>query len=222
MKTLSLLLFGWLGLGATACVAPGHVLQHLASSMNEHMLPPLEPTVEMGALNSIDGTSPDELLLLFQNEVYRNVAEPNGQPNAGTAELQITAAEIHRTGRALQMLQLTTMLVPSIFGVPLENYKTELTARMLIRDVRGRVLAEYDGEGSASARVAMYYGFAQHKAPGVSNALALRMALAEIRQQVEWDAPVLSRRLLAAQRAAAPAPPSASSARMQPARNVIR
>jgi hypothetical protein len=215
MKTLplTLLRFGWLALSASACIAPGHVLQHLPSAVNSHQLPPLEPTVEMGALNSTDGTTPEGLLRLFQNEVYRNVAEPNGQPNAGVALLQVTAAEVHRTGRALQMVQFTTLMLPSLVGVPLETYQTTLTAQVQIRDVQGHLLAEYEGTGSARARVAMYYGFSQHQAPGVSNALALRMALAQIRQKLEWDAPVLGRRLLAAQRAAAL---SASSAGLAP------
>ena len=62
----------------------------------------------------------------------------------------------------------------------------------------------------------MYYGFAQHQAPGVSNALALRMALAEIRTKLDLDSIRLSRRLLAAQRAAALAAPSASSGPLLP------
>jgi hypothetical protein len=219
MKSLltPLVHLGWLALSATACVAPSHVLQHLPSAVNSHQLPPLEPTVEMGALNSIDGTTPNDLLRLFQNEIYRNVAEPNGLPNTGTALLQITAAEVRRTGRALQMVQLTTMLLPSLLGVPLETYRTTLSARVQIRDGRGQLLAEYDGEGAASTRVAMYYGFGQHQAPGVSNALALRMALAQIRQKLGVDAPVLGRRLLAAQRAAAP---SAASAGLLPTQNM--
>lgn len=220
MKSLNIFLrFGWLALSATACVAPGRVLQHLPSAMNEHMLPPLEPTVEMGALNNIDGTSPDDLLQLYRNEVYRNVAEPNGMPNAGTAQLQITAAEVHRTGRALQMVQLTSLMLPSLLGVPLETYQTTLTAQVQIRDMQGRLLAEYEGTGSARARVAMYYGFGQHQAPGVSNALALRMVLAQIRQKLELDAPVLGPLLLAAQRAGVP---SAASAGLLPVPNMTR
>ena len=203
--------FAGLTLSLGACVAPANVLQHRASSMNEHMLPPLEPSVEMGALNSIDGTTPDDLMQLFRNEIYRNVAEPNGMANAGSAQLQVTAAEVHRTGRALQMVQLTTMLLPSLLGVPLETYQTTLTARVQIFDVHGRVLAKYDGEGTAKARVAMYYGFAQHLAPRVSSALALRAALAEIRQKINLDAPLLGRHLMVAQRAAAAVPPGASS-----------
>jgi hypothetical protein len=37
----------------------------------------------MGDLNSIGGTTSDDLLPLFQNEIYRNVAQPNGLARAG-------------------------------------------------------------------------------------------------------------------------------------------
>jgi hypothetical protein len=209
MKIVALLHFGWLAFGATACIAPSRVLQHLPSAMNQHMLPTLEPEVEMGALGGTDSLSPEELLQLFQNEVYRNVAEPTSMHSCGTASLHVTEATVKRTGRALQMMQLATMLTPCLLGVPLETYQTTLTARVQIRDVQGRVLGEYEGRGQARARVALYYGFAQHLAAGVSSSLALRLALAQIRQQLDSEAPCLTPLLVAAQ--AASAPPSALS-----------
>lgn len=211
MKFLTLFRFSLLAFAAPACIAPGHVLQHLPSAVNAHLLPPLEPKVEMGALDNSEGTSPDDLLRLFQNEIYRNVAEPTSMVSCGSAHLVVTEAEVKRTGRALQVVQLATMLTPCLLGVPLETYHTTLTAHVQIRDVQGKLLGEYEGRGHAWARVAMYYGFSQHQAAGVSNALALRMALAQIRQQLNAEAPHLTPLLLAAQLAAASTAPSALS-----------
>jgi hypothetical protein len=65
--------------------------------------------------------SPDELLRLFQNEIYRNVAEPTTMQSYDTANLEVSKAAVERTGRALQMVQLVTMLTPCLLGVPLET-----------------------------------------------------------------------------------------------------
>ncbi|WP_210517349.1 hypothetical protein [Hymenobacter terricola] len=198
MKIIAFLRCGLLAGAAVACAAPGHVLQHLPSAVNAHRLPPLEPTVEMGALNNTDGTSHDDLLRLFQNEIYRNVAEPTSMTSLGSALLQVPEAEVKRTGRALQIIQLVTMLTPSLLGLPLETYQTTLTAKVQIRDLQGKVLGEYEGHGQAKVQVAMYYGYSQRHAPGLSDALALRMALAQIRQQLDTAATRLRPLLLAA------------------------
>lgn len=211
MKLLATLSIGLLAVAATACVGPGHALQHLPSSVNDHRLPPLEPEVEMGALYNTDATSPEDLLRLFQNEIYRNVAEPTMLPPCGHARLLVTEAQLKRTGRGLQLLQFITLLTPSFLGLPLETYQTNLTARVQICDVHGTVLGEYEGQGQAKVRVAMYYGYSQHIAPGLSDALALRMALAQIRQQLDSAATRLSPLLLAARAETAPVLPSTSS-----------
>ena len=212
MKIRTLLRFGLLAWGGTACVAPGHVLQHLPAAFNTHQLPTLEPDVEMGALNNADGTTPDDLLRLFQNEIYRNVAEPSSTTNFGYARLLVTEAQVRRTSRALQVVQLATLLTPSLVGVPLETYQTSLTAQVQIRDLQGRVLGEYEGQGHARVPVAMYYGYSQRHAPGMANALALRMALAQIRQQLDTAAIRLRPLLLSAGPVASPARPGTSSA----------
>jgi hypothetical protein len=186
MKITAFLRCSLLAFATAACVAPGHVLQHLPSAVNNHLLPPLEPTVATDALNNIDSASHDDRLRLFQNEIYRNVAEPTSMTSLGSALLQVPEVE------------LLTMLTPSLVGLPLETYQTTLTARVQIRDLQGKVLGEYEGHGQARVQVAMYYGYSQRHAPGLSDALALRMALAQIRQQLDTAATRLRPLLLAA------------------------
>ena len=140
--------------------------------------------------------SPNELLRLFQNEIYRNVAEPTTMQSYGTANLEVSKVAVERIGRALQV-QLVTMLTPYLLRISLETYRTTLTVRMQIRGVQGRVLGEYEGQGSSQARVAQYYGFSQRLAASVSNTLALRTALAQIRQQINAKAPRLPPLLVA-------------------------
>lgn len=213
MKLSALLWFGLLAWGATACVAPQRMLQHLPSAVNTHLLPPLEPEVEMGALYNTDGTQPEDLLRLFQNEIYRNVAEPTAMSSFGSAHLSVTEARVRRSGRALQLLQLTTMLTPSLLGVPLETYQTSLTAHVQIRDTQGTVLGDYEGQGHSRVQVALYHGYSQRVAPGLSDALALRMALAEVRHQLDSAAVRLRPLLLAAGPVALPGSSTDSAAR---------
>ena len=100
----------------------------------------------------------------------------------GTASLKVIKAAVERTGRALQVVQLVTMLTPCLLGIPLETYRTIITVCVQIRDVRGRALGEYEGQNTSQTWVVLFYGFSQRLAAGVSNALALRMALVQIRQ----------------------------------------
>ena len=67
----------------------------------------------------------------------------------GTASLEVIKATVERTGRALQAVQLVTMLTPCLLGIPRETYRTIITVRGQIRDVRGRVLGEYEGQGTS-------------------------------------------------------------------------
>ena len=109
--------------------------------------------------------SPDELLRLFQNKIYRDVAELTTMQSYGTANLKVSKATVERTGRALQV-QLVTMLTPYLLRISLETYRTTLTVRVQIRNVQGRVLDEYEGQGSSRARVALYCSFSSRLAAG--------------------------------------------------------
>lgn len=198
MKTTALSRFVLLALGTTACVSAKHVLQSTPSATIANRLPPLEVTVESGALANTDGALPEDPIELFQNEIHRNVAEPTDTATFGYAKLLVTQADVKRTGRALQAFQMMTMLTPSLFGVPLETYKTNLTAEVQITDARGIVLGKYIGKGQSSVQVAMYYGYSQSDAPRLSDMVALRGALAQIRPQLDSAATRLRPLLLAA------------------------
>ncbi|UOQ96684.1 hypothetical protein MUN81_15725 [Hymenobacter sp. 5317J-9] len=197
MKPLLCCWMGLIGLTATACVSAGPALWQVPPAANAHRLPPLEAVAELGALARTDATQPAELLQLWKSELHANLAETAIPQAFGYARLQVTRANVRRTGRALQTLQMLTLLTPSLLGVPLETYRTTLTAQLQVLDADGNVLGEYEGTGTSAVKVAMYHGYSQAEAPALSDAEALRMALAQIRAQVDTAADRLRPRLLA-------------------------
>jgi hypothetical protein len=158
----------------------------------------MELVVDAGALSSDEeGALPEDVEKLFEREVRMNMSDPEDTARYGFATLQIQESNTVRTGRGLQILQLVTMMTPSLLGVPLEWYETELTARVSIRNARGKVLATYIGTGTGRVKVALYHGYSQAEAPRLANVAALRQALAQVKQQLNFDAARLRGDLLA-------------------------
>ncbi len=82
------------------------------------------------------GPISDALPQLFQNDIYRNVAGPNGQAPAGAARLLVTAAGMHHPGRALQLMQYSTLLLPTALALHLALAR--IRPRLLTRRLRAR------------------------------------------------------------------------------------
>ncbi|UYZ65041.1 hypothetical protein [Hymenobacter weizhouensis] len=159
-------------------------------------LPRLESMVEPGPLMATDGASPDDASKVFRQELAYHFAEP--QPDTvqyGYARLTIVQADVKRTGRALQAFQLLTLMTPSLVGVPLEWYRTTLAAEVQIINSQGDVIATYTGIGHSKVRVAMYHGYGQLQAARLADVQALRLALDQIRPQLEADADTLRQKL---------------------------
>ena len=199
MKTFTALCLSALACASSACVDTSHALHGIPATATANRLPVLEASAEMGPLHLSEGITHADLLRLFKAEVEHNITSGEGSDASsyGWARLEVTEALTGRTGRALQIVQLCTLLVPSIFGLPLESYETAVKVRMQILDAQGELVGEYQGEGRAKVWVALYYGYSQHKAPGLADAVALRLALAQIRPQLDTAAGRLRPLLLA-------------------------
>ncbi len=148
-------------------------------------LPPLEITADPGPLAMNDGALPEDPLRLFKAELQRNVLEPTDTATFGYARLVVTKVKTVRTGRSLQAAQVITFLIPSIFGAPLEWYKTDLQAEVQMMNANGELLGTYTGKGTSNVKVAMYSGYSQTEAPRLADVIALREALAQIRPQLD-------------------------------------
>ena len=148
-------------------------------------LPPLEITADPGPLAMNDGALPEDPLRMFKAELQRNVLEPTDTATYGYARLVVTKVKTVRTGRSLQAAQVITFLIPSIFGAPLEWYKTDLQAEVQMMNANGELLGTYTGKGTSNVKVAMYSGYSQTEAPRLADVIALREALGQIRPQLD-------------------------------------
>ena len=148
-------------------------------------LPPLEITADPGPLAMNDGALPEDPLRMFKAELQRNVVEPTDTATYGYARLVVTKVHTVRTGRSLQAAQVVTMLLPTVFGAPLEWYKTDIQAEVQMMDASGQLLGTYTGKGTSNVKVAMYHGYSQTEAPRLADVIALREALGQIRPQLD-------------------------------------
>lgn len=197
-----LCLLGFLSL--TGCKSTEKAVYHTIRSNNSvalGRLPKLEAVVEPGPLNTAEGEGalPDDASKVFRQELSYHLAEPQEDTvRYGYAKFMVTKAQQQRTGHVFQAFQMLTLMTPSLLGVPLEWYRTNVTAEVQIINARGEVIGTYTGTGRSKVRVAMYHGYSQSKAARLSDVQALRLALDQIRPQLEASADTLRQQLLAA------------------------
>lgn len=161
---------------------------HSNHSVSIGKLPRLEAVVEAGPLNATEGALPDDAPKVFRQELAYHLAEPQDSIGYGYAKLIVTQAEVTRTGRALQAFQMMTLMTPSLFGLPLEWYRTQVKAEVQIINSQGDVVGTYSGTGRSKVRVAMYHGYSQTAAPRLADVQGLRLALDQIRPQLDTAA----------------------------------
>jgi len=191
-------LFCLLSLASLAsCKSVDRVLFRSPSAAFNERLPNLEVTVDNGPLAATEGSLPDDPKILFQRELSQNIIDPADSIKFGYVKLIVTSATAMRKGKGLQVLQMATLMAPSLLGVPLEYYQTNVRAQVQIIDSQGEVLGVYKGTGTSTVRVAMYHGYSQNDAGRLADIDALRQALTQIRPQIERDSDVLRSRLVA-------------------------
>ena len=178
------------------CRSASQIMAKSEVDIIESRLPALELAVDPGPLMATEGAYPDDPEKLFNTEMKRNVLEPADSTVFGYAKLQVTKADVTRKGKGFQAIQMLTLLTPSLLGLPLESYCTDIQAEVQIMDAQGHVLGTYTGSGKSNVRVAMYHGYSQSKAPRLADVEALRQALSQIRPQLANDADTLRQQLL--------------------------
>ncbi|TGE25426.1 hypothetical protein E5K00_09615 [Hymenobacter aquaticus] len=164
-------------------------------------LPVLETNVEASALSRSTGATADDAQKLFRLELDRNLMDDKDTTTYGTIRLNVSKVATQRTGRGLHIFQLATLLTPSLLGIPIEWFETQLQAEVQVVDVKDNVLATYKGKGSSKIRVAAYHGYSQKGAPRLADVEALRQALNEIRPKLAADAKYLREQLILAKTA---------------------
>lgn len=169
----------------SGCKSTDQVLFRSQSAALTHRLPALEVAVDNGQLAATEGAYPGDPLKLFQQEVKQNLVDEADSARFGYLKLQVTSATTKRGGRGLQAFQMATLMVPSLFGLPIEYCRTAVQAEVQVIDSHGELVGTYIGEGTSNVRVAMYHGYSQTQAARLADVEALRQALNQIRPQLE-------------------------------------
>jgi hypothetical protein len=197
--------------GLGSCMSVKGSLSQTPTAVISKRLPPMEITADPGPLAMNDGALPDDPLRLFKSELQHNVVEAADTATFGYMRLVVTKVKTIRKGRSLQAAQVITMLVPSVFGAPLEWYNTNIEAEVQVMDASGQLLGTYTGKGSSEVKVAMYHGYSQTDAPRLADVIALREALNQVRPQLDTAAARLKPLLLAGGTVNNPTLPSSAS-----------
>ena len=197
---------------APACVSVKSMMKGTPSAAISTRLPALEVLADQGPLAMNDGALPEDPLKLFQQECTANLVEPTDTATFGYAKLIVKKVRTVRTGRGLQGLQVITFMLPAVFGIPLEWYKTTLQAEVQVSDAAGNLVGSYVGTGTSAVKVAMYHGYSQTTAPRLADVIALRGAMAQIRPQLDTATARLRPLLLAGGTVENPTLPSSSVA----------
>jgi hypothetical protein len=213
VRSLALLALTPALLLSPACVSVKNQMRSTPSASIAKRLPALEVLADQGPLAMNDGALPEDPLRMFKAELQRNILEPTDTATYGYARLVVTKVKTTRTGRSLQAAQVVTFLIPSIFGAPLEWYKTDIQAEVQMMNSNGELLGTYTGKGTSSVKVAMYSGYSQTEAPRLADVLALREALAQIRPQLDTAATRLRPLLVAGGQVNNPTLPGSTSNR---------
>ena len=198
---------------APSCISVQHVMNKTPQARITERLPPLEIMADNGPLVNTDGAEPDDALKILQRELRQNIVEPTDTATFGYAKLTVTEARVKRKSKSLQALQMATMLLPSLLGIPLEHYKTNVTVELQLLDAEGKEVGCYAGYGDSNVKVAMYHGYSQLTAPRLSDVQALRAALARIRPQLDSASGRVRAHLIAVGPVANPTLPTAATRR---------
>ena len=194
-----------------SCVSVQHVMNKTPQARITERLPPLELMADNGPLVNTDGAESDDALKVLQREMRQNIVEPTDTATFGYAKLTVTEATVRRKSKGLQVLQMATMLLPSVLGIPLEHYKTNVTVELQLLDAEGKEVGCYAGYGDSNVKVAMYHGYSQTDAPRLSDIQALRNALARIRPQLDSASSRVRTHLLATGPVANPTLPATAA-----------
>lgn len=183
----------------TGCKSADRIMFQTPTNRLSSQLPPLDIAVDNGPLAQAesDGALPDDPLRVFQQEASQNLIEPSDSVRFGYAKLLVTDAKAKRMGKFFQGLQMITLMIPSLLGLPVQYCRTEVKAEVQIINSHGEVIGTYAGAGRSKVRVAMYHGYSQASAPRLADMQALRLALDQIRPKLEIDADTLRQQLMA-------------------------
>ena len=141
-----------------------------------------------------NGSVSPEIQTLYNKELEENITNPIGE-KYGYAQFKTLVADNGFHGWGLYVLSIFTLGIPNYFGMPIFISKTNLEVEIDILNSKKEVIAQYKAEGISKIPVAFYHGYGMMSASRMANITAVKMALKNINEQIEKDAPTLKTKL---------------------------
>jgi hypothetical protein len=135
-----------------------------------------------------------DTIVLFDREFKDNVTNPIGE-KYGFATFKIAAGGT-KSGVILPFFSGLTLGSLNLLGMPADAYKTSVEVEIELLDAKKNVVGRYTAIGTATSLVAFYYGYTNENASRMSNILAVKRALTEIKDHIKNDHADLNKKLL--------------------------
>lgn len=113
----------------------------------------------------------------------------------GYAVLRINHLQVYNKYSLLSILSILSVGTINLAGIPAGKYEVEVDLTMEVLDNKQKMLATYNGKGSASAWIAMYYGYGEKEAKEKGLYESIEMALNAVNEKVIKDFDYLKKEL---------------------------
>lgn len=141
-----------------------------------------------------DFSRKQDAITLFNREVKENITNPYGDVK-GSIVCKIAGESSVLGGYGWAVLSGFTFFIPNLLGMPIGNYHTSLDLDVEIYNTSNKLIGSYNAIGNSKIWCAMYYGYSHGSAYRKSNIDAFKLAMKDIKSQIEKDSERLIKEL---------------------------
>lgn len=133
-------------------------------------------------------------ITFFERDVEENICNSFG-PKKGTISCKILAYTNSSKSEFLKVPSLLSVFFLNFLGMPYCFNKSEIQLELTIFDLNNNKIAQYIGYGNGYKPVAFYYGYSLVEVDEQTTLSAFRMAMNDIKAQIEKDSEILIEKL---------------------------
>ena len=126
-----------------------------------------------------------DAITIFDREVKDNITDPFGD-SKGFILCKINAS-IKKLGGGWAILSILTSMIPNLFGMPVLASTITLDVDVEIYNNSEKLIARYNGIATDKKYLAAYWGYGIHDMLRVSNIMAFRKVMNQIKKEIESD-----------------------------------
>lgn len=163
---------------------------------NTNLLPVLEVRPDYTSVRAVYNEKGDDrvadALSIFNKEVRENIMEQTGDKK-GNITMRINSGETKHN--KFYPYTVCLLYIPTILGVPFDNAEQTLEVEVLVQNTHRDVIKRYTETVSDTEYAAMYWGYKEDDVERKVAAENMKNAMANIRRQINNDAPEIRTKL---------------------------